>query len=348
MDWENERYVKTYTRDTPNWLALSYDAQCLLLQLFRKVDSLGFLDLGKHGKKGVALALHQVSIWDRLAPALQELLDDGCLELHGNKLSIPNFIDAQESRKSNAQRQRDFKSMRKARLEKAKLPPAGNEPLPPDNKTLEKGNEGNGTGNAVTKPVTLQRRLEETRNPPSPLEGADEVVDSKVDIKAPELIELDRLPDEEYSDRLATERDQFDTCPKIREVLDALGEESHGKIQTTCNTEMSTRLETHVKELGFGIERYKILGKYADPSRGNGFKDLRCALNIAFLLGDSGMRLVNALDNSWAWEQKQRKRAPPVRVREAPPETKEEVAPETLAEARTKLAALKAGVRNAS
>ena len=30
MRWEDERYVRVYTRDTPGWLSLSFDAQALL------------------------------------------------------------------------------------------------------------------------------------------------------------------------------------------------------------------------------------------------------------------------------------------------------------------------------
>ena len=37
MDWSNERYVRVYTRDTADWLALSTDAQDLLLLLLRRL-----------------------------------------------------------------------------------------------------------------------------------------------------------------------------------------------------------------------------------------------------------------------------------------------------------------------
>ena len=35
MRWEDERYVRIYTRDTPSWMLLSWDAQALFLQLLR-------------------------------------------------------------------------------------------------------------------------------------------------------------------------------------------------------------------------------------------------------------------------------------------------------------------------
>src|SRR5580658_6589118 len=38
MHWDTERYVKLYVRDTPEFLAMSWQARCLLLELVRKVD----------------------------------------------------------------------------------------------------------------------------------------------------------------------------------------------------------------------------------------------------------------------------------------------------------------------
>lgn len=107
MRWEDERYVRLYTRDTIDWAMLSFEAQGLFSLLLRKVDRAGLLELGKHGKRGVAAAVGHPGRWEVLAPALEELLADGCVSISGTTLVIPNFIEAQEARASDAQRKRD-------------------------------------------------------------------------------------------------------------------------------------------------------------------------------------------------------------------------------------------------
>lgn len=113
MRWEDEQFVKVYTRDTVDWLALSYDARSLFLNLLRKVDRAGILPLGRHGRRGVAVLLNAMDLWEtRLSGALAELELDGCLRVDGDSLVIPNFTAAQEARQTDrarkqAQRERD-------------------------------------------------------------------------------------------------------------------------------------------------------------------------------------------------------------------------------------------------
>lgn len=113
MRWEDEQFIKVYTRDTVDWLALSYDARSLMLQLLRKVDRAGILPLGRHGRRGVAVLLGAADLWEpRLSGALAELEDDGCVRVEGSTLVIPNFTAAQEARatdraRKQAQRERD-------------------------------------------------------------------------------------------------------------------------------------------------------------------------------------------------------------------------------------------------
>jgi hypothetical protein len=107
MRWEDERYVKLYTRDTGDWLFLSFDAQALLMMILRKVDRAGILHLGHHGKDALASIVGHTESRDRVAPALEQLVADGCIQVDGEKLVIPNFIEAQEAKTNDAQRKRD-------------------------------------------------------------------------------------------------------------------------------------------------------------------------------------------------------------------------------------------------
>ena len=113
MRWEDERYVRVYTRDTVDWLGLSFDAQGLMCLLLRKVDRAGLLPLGKQGLRAVAIITGFPREWDRIEPALQELLVDGCVVVHGDVLVIPNFVEAQEATQSDAQRKRESRARAK-------------------------------------------------------------------------------------------------------------------------------------------------------------------------------------------------------------------------------------------
>lgn len=116
MDWSNERYVRLYTRDTADWLAISYEAQNLLMQLLRKADRTGVIEVGKHGKKGAAIVLGRADLWPKIEAAVEELLADGCLFFLDTKFILKNFLPAQESSTSDAQRKREERERRRALL----------------------------------------------------------------------------------------------------------------------------------------------------------------------------------------------------------------------------------------
>ena len=107
MDWTNERWVKLYTRDTADWLAISWQAQGLFCLILRKVDRAGRMDLGRHGARGLAAHCGGASSWPSIEPVLEELLRDGWVALEGSALTIPNFVASQEAVASSAQRKRN-------------------------------------------------------------------------------------------------------------------------------------------------------------------------------------------------------------------------------------------------
>lgn len=111
MRWEDERYVRVYTRDTVSWLVLTWQARAVYLMILRKVDRAGIIDLGKSGAKGLAGLLSVPA--HVVEEALPELLEDGCLEAHGTTIVVPNFIEAQEAKKSDQARQQEHRLKRR-------------------------------------------------------------------------------------------------------------------------------------------------------------------------------------------------------------------------------------------
>lgn len=105
MRWEDEHWVKLYTRDTLDWDALGWEAQAVWFFVFRKLDASGVLDLGKGGTKGLAARLGMpIDIFTR---ALNTCLQDGCIVQRDGLLVMPNYLEAQEARKSDRLRQKE-------------------------------------------------------------------------------------------------------------------------------------------------------------------------------------------------------------------------------------------------
>jgi hypothetical protein len=102
--WEDERYIRWYTRNNPEWCVLPWQTRGLWGLILREVDRAGILDLGKLGLPAIAVAVR--APWEEIEPNVYRLLDDGCLR-HREDLHLviaPNFVDAQEAAQSDRAR----------------------------------------------------------------------------------------------------------------------------------------------------------------------------------------------------------------------------------------------------
>jgi hypothetical protein len=122
LDWANERWIKVYVRDTPDWQKMSWDAKAMLMLLLRKADSRGVVDLGKDGRENIAWVLGHAELKQRLDLALDELLADGCVSISTNALVIRNFTEAQQARTSDAEKQRKYRDRKKGNAVTTALP----------------------------------------------------------------------------------------------------------------------------------------------------------------------------------------------------------------------------------
>lgn len=105
MRWEDERYVRLYTRDTPDWLALGWEARLVFYELLRKVDRAGVIPWGRSRERGLAVLLHLPT--EIVETGLAALVSDGCIMTSDTQVVIPNFLHAQECKKSDAERKRE-------------------------------------------------------------------------------------------------------------------------------------------------------------------------------------------------------------------------------------------------
>lgn len=106
MDWSNERWVKLYTRDTSDFLLLSWQARGLFALILRAVNRRGEIDLGRTGARSLAVILHAGHDAAAVVAALDELLADGCVVIEGQTLRVTNFEAAQSTPLSDAARAR--------------------------------------------------------------------------------------------------------------------------------------------------------------------------------------------------------------------------------------------------
>lgn len=105
MRWEDERYVRIYTRDTPDWLAMQWQGRAVFYELARKVDRAGFIGVGKSGIRGLAGCLHMPV--EVVEVGIEDLITDGCVQRVEGGYLIRNFLEAQETPQSDKARKRN-------------------------------------------------------------------------------------------------------------------------------------------------------------------------------------------------------------------------------------------------
>ena len=110
MNFEDERFVKIYPRNTTNWKLLGWEGRCVLMMLLREVDRAGCLDL-EGGMEGLALLLDLPP--DVTERGFSACVKRGCVVLNENTATIPNFVKAQEARQSDRVRQAESRARRR-------------------------------------------------------------------------------------------------------------------------------------------------------------------------------------------------------------------------------------------
>ncbi|MCC6610172.1 MAG: hypothetical protein IT515_10955 [Burkholderiales bacterium] len=111
MRWDDERYVRLYTRDTANWTSWPWQARALLPLLMRKVDRAGLLHVGRTKVNAmvaamVALPVEVVTV-GMAALTEHEPGDEPTVRVADGVLCLVSFMAAQEARMSDAARQRE-------------------------------------------------------------------------------------------------------------------------------------------------------------------------------------------------------------------------------------------------
>lgn len=110
-DWSEERWIKVFLCDSVTWVSLSVHARGVYVLLQRVADRTGAIELGAAGMRGIGALLH--AKWDDIAPCVAELVEAGYVVERDGAIVLPEHIEQQNSRSSDAARQRE--SRRKKR-----------------------------------------------------------------------------------------------------------------------------------------------------------------------------------------------------------------------------------------
>lgn len=112
MNFEDERYVRLYTRDTTTWTFLRWEGQAVFALLLRKVDRVGVFDLsGTDPVEGVTAMLGMPE--EIVRAGLERLLKHKVLEHGRDCLIVPRFLEAQEASMSPNARQKESRLRRR-------------------------------------------------------------------------------------------------------------------------------------------------------------------------------------------------------------------------------------------
>jgi hypothetical protein len=112
MDWANERYVRLYTRDSADVIAVQWQGRLVLYELLRKVDRAGVLEHG--GDLDLLPELLRIPA-DIFTLGLERLARRGVITMTAVAIILPNYLDAQEATWTSAQRMRELRARRRER-----------------------------------------------------------------------------------------------------------------------------------------------------------------------------------------------------------------------------------------
>jgi len=148
VNYQDERYVRVYTRDSLTWISWNWETRAVFVLLLRKVDRAGVLDTGSMEKAKAISLLVGVPI-EVAEVAVKQLIDDGTATETPTAIVFPRFLDAQECKQSDAHRQRESRLNRRIKAVSERIHEA-------DGHTVSHGVTD---GHTASQPVTPYRAV---------------------------------------------------------------------------------------------------------------------------------------------------------------------------------------------
>lgn len=111
MNFEDEHYVRIYTRDTKTWKRWGWEARCVFMALWRKLDKAGVLEDVEDPVDDVAL-MTELPV-EVVAIGLPKLVESGTVKVVDGYLIGVNYIEGQTSKKSDRVRAQESRERRR-------------------------------------------------------------------------------------------------------------------------------------------------------------------------------------------------------------------------------------------
>ena len=113
MNFEDESYVRLYTRDTATWNLLGWEGQTVLLHMLRdKFDRAGVFDLGCHEPSRAVTAVTRLPEFVT-SIGVAAVLREGVWVVRDGKLVWPKYVEAQRCKRSDRARQAESRRNRR-------------------------------------------------------------------------------------------------------------------------------------------------------------------------------------------------------------------------------------------
>jgi hypothetical protein len=114
VNFEDEDYVRVYSRDTATTKKLGWEGRTVLWHLFRIVPKSGVLELGE-GDDLVEVVASLCDLPEEVTKlGLERLASRGVTVRHAASLEIVRFVEAQNARRSDRLRAQDYRDRQKA------------------------------------------------------------------------------------------------------------------------------------------------------------------------------------------------------------------------------------------
>lgn len=164
MRYEDERYVRLYTRDTAEDIALGWEARALWHELLKKFDRAGILELGRTGIRGIAgLTGIPVEVVERALPLL---LEDGRIVMRGTRIVYPDYIAANETPSSSTLRSKEWRARRREVAAAEALLDGSQRSVPIGDVSSPNGTRGDANERAGTRGDSVLIRADPIRTDP--------------------------------------------------------------------------------------------------------------------------------------------------------------------------------------
>lgn len=113
MNFEDEDYVRVYTRKTITFHRLGWEGRTVLWHIMLEATCAGVVELGEGDEIDAIVVLTGLP-HDVVSAGYPRLASQGVTERHGTSLVITRFVEAQTAKRSDRARARDYRERTKA------------------------------------------------------------------------------------------------------------------------------------------------------------------------------------------------------------------------------------------